>query len=261
MSQSTAAPRSGRQALSRRTGVMVAHQPAYLPWAGYFTRLLDVDRMVLLTNVAYAIRGWQNRNWIADRHGRALRLSVPVRHETRNGPIDQVETAGGAWAERHWATIRGAYARAPHFERYASRLEAAYEQTARSTRLVEVNVALLSVLLDALELPVELIDACELAPVGGKTRMLISLCERLGATTLRVGTGSLGYLDRAAVQAAGLQVEVASYRPVAPRLGLSPHQPVSVLDALCYHGPDTLAVLARGARLMVLHQLADGPVG
>ncbi|MFE6385248.1 WbqC family protein [Nocardiopsis dassonvillei] len=66
--------------MSHRSAVLVAHQPAHPPWGSYFSRLLNVDELVLLDHVQFIGHGPQLRNVIrAPRRGRRLRLTVPIR--------------------------------------------------------------------------------------------------------------------------------------------------------------------------------------
>lgn len=50
--------------MSHRSAVLVAHQPAYLPWDSYFSRPLDGDEVVLLDHARFVGRGPQPRNVI-----------------------------------------------------------------------------------------------------------------------------------------------------------------------------------------------------
>lgn len=127
--------------------VLVAHQPAYLPWPGYVTRLLDprVERLVLLDHVQFSQRGWQNRNTVADRRGRPTLLTVPVRH--RHGQsILATPIAGTEWARRHWRTLSQHYGNAQYWPQFSDRLAAIYHTPWES--LTDLNTALTAVLLD-----------------------------------------------------------------------------------------------------------------
>ncbi len=83
--------------------VLAGHQPAYLPWPGYLSRLLDVDRFLLLDHVQYS-RGWQHRNYIAGPRGQR-RLTVPVTHRFGQR-IDQARIADDVWRGRHWRILQ-----------------------------------------------------------------------------------------------------------------------------------------------------------
>jgi hypothetical protein len=234
--------------MARRDTVLVAHQPAYLPWCGYFSRLLDTDRLVLLDHVQFAERGYQNRNYIRVPGGGRLRLTVPVRRRFGQ-PISDVQIdSGQPWAEKHWRSLTQAYSRAPHWDDCASRLQPVYAK--HWTRLADLNTALTRVLLDALGLPVTLLRSSALSPSGARTGMLIDLCRKTGASVLRTGTGATRYLDRAQLDAAGISIEVATYDCPAYPQGHGPFTPqLSALDLIANTGPAAAEVLQAGGTL------------
>ncbi|MCB5908099.1 WbqC family protein [Streptomyces pinistramenti] len=227
--------------------VLVAHQPAYLPWPGYFSRLLDgVDELVLLDHVQFSERGWQHRNLVRNPAGpQPLRLTVPVRRRFGQS-ITDVEVADEPWAARHWRTLTQTYARAPYWGDHRSALQHLYERPWQ--RLAELNHALLQLLLDAFRLPVQLVNSSALRPRGGQTAMLVDLCHRRDATVLRVGTGAAAYLDHPLLAEHRIRVETATY--THPRYGSARGwmPGLSALDLLLHEGPNAPSILRAGAR-------------
>jgi WbqC-like protein family len=234
--------------MTPRTDVLVAQQPAYLPWPGFFSRLLDVSRLVLLDHVQYTSGGWQNRNFVRGRDGRKVRLTVPVRHRFGQA-IGQVRIAEERWRACHWRTLTQCYSRASYWARWEHRLHEVYARPWE--RLADLNQALIRLLLDALELKVEVVPSSDLAPTGAKTAMLIDLCRRTQAQVLRVGAGAAdGYLAPELLDDAGIAVEVATYSHPPYDQGPGPFTPgLSVLDLVLRFGPQARNVLANGAHL------------
>lgn len=229
--------------------LLVAHQPAYLPWQGYFARLLDADRLVLLDHVQFSERGRQHRNWIRAHDGGRQLLSIPVRRSGRFGQaIRHVEIADPRWAGRHWRTIEQVYRRARYFDLIADELRALYNQSWKT--LAEVNTSMLHLLLRALGLSVCLEYSSTIAPAGQKTTMLIDLCRRSGASVLRVGTGASRYLDAQQLAESGIQVEIIRYtHPSYDQGGRAFVPGLATLDLLSHQGPHARDVLAAGTRL------------
>jgi hypothetical protein len=227
--------------------VLVAHQPAYLPWPGYFSRLLDVRRLVLLDHVQYAERGWQNRNYIRGPHGARLLMTVPVRRRFGQ-PIHQVRIAEDRWRARHWRTLSQSYARAPYWPRWEPRLHAIYGRSWE--RLIDLDEALVRMLLDGFGLDVGMVRSTTLDPSGHRTGALADLCRRTGTQVLRVGTGAVGYLDADLLRRVGITVEVATYSCPSYDQGPGLFTPgLSALDLLLNCGPDARAVLAEGTEI------------
>ena len=66
-------------------------QPTYLPWIGYFALMNYVDKFVILDNVQFNKRSWQQRNKILSSTG-PIWLSVPVfTKNNKNQLINDVE--------------------------------------------------------------------------------------------------------------------------------------------------------------------------
>ncbi|MCC2275461.1 WbqC family protein [Streptomyces sp. ET3-23] len=224
--------------------VLVAHQPAYLPWSGYFSRLIDAEELVLLDHVQFTERGWQNRNHIRGPAG-PVRLTVPVRRQFGQS-ITDTQIADDGWAERHWRSLAQTYTRAPFWQTHRGALEAVYRTP--WTRLAALNEALIRLMLDAFGLPLPMVRSSDIGPAGRGTEMLIDLCGRRGATRLRVGTGALAYLDHDLLARRGITVEIATYAhaPYGSSRGWRPG--LSAVDLLLHEGPGALAVLRAGAR-------------
>ena len=224
--------------------VLVAHQPAYLPWPGYFTRLSGTQRLVVLDHVQFSERGWQNRNTVADRRGAPVRLTVPVQR-SHGQRLADTRIAGTDWAARHWRTLSQCYGKAPYWPQWTEQLAAIYHT--RWVYLADLNDALTRLLLEGLEVNVEIIRSSTLDLTTSKTPMLLQLCEITGCRVLRVGSGALAYLDHNALCEAGIELEVATYKPVGP---LEPRGAGSLLDTLLRHGPASRELVQAGAHIM-----------
>jgi hypothetical protein len=234
--------------------VLVAHQPAYAPWPGYFSRLLDGSDLVLLDHVAFSKGGWQNRNYIAGAKGGRLRLTVPVR-APHGQPIRAVQVADPGFASRHWRTLRDTYGRAPYWPDWEPLLAPLYARTWKS--LASLNEELTRLMLDGVGIRAAVLRSSEIRPAGAKTEMLADLAIRTGAGVLRVGEGAHSYLDTGLLAARGIRVEVATYRyPEGHEPGGGP---LSVLDLLLRHGPQAHRLLQAGAAIRPLTPAEAGP--
>ncbi|RKS07036.1 WbqC-like protein [Nocardiopsis sp. Huas11] len=241
--------------MSGRPAVLVAHQPAYLPWGGYFSRLLDVDELVLLDHVQFVERGPQRRNVIRAPRGGPLRLTVPVLRGFGQ-PINRVRIAEGPWAARHWRSITDSYRRAPYWELYAESLHEIYHRP--WTRLAELNTALIHLVLEALGMRVTLTSSSRLRPRDTRTQMLLDLARMKGATRLRVGPSGPSYLDRDLIARAGVDVEVATYTPPIYRQGRGDFTPgLAALGTLMWTGPAARELLADASVVRPLEEVVN----
>jgi hypothetical protein len=225
--------------------VLVAHQPAYLPWCGYFSRLADVSRLVLLDHVQFSERGRQHRNVILGTAGTPAWLTVPVLRRFGQ-PISEVRVDNARpWARTHWRTLRQAYGRAPYWDDYAGQLAALYGRP--WTWLTDLDIAMTRLLLDGFGLDVQVVRSTALRPAGARTGMLADLCRLTATRVLRVGTGATSYLDHAQLAATGISVEVTTYASPPYPQRWQPFTPgLSALDLLLNCGPRAAGILRAG---------------
>ena len=86
-------------------------QPTYLPWAGYFNLMTEVDLFIYLDDAQFERSSWQNRNRVLV-EGRSAWLTVPVVRGFLGAPIDRVRLDDRLpWRKKHGALLRQAYAR------------------------------------------------------------------------------------------------------------------------------------------------------
>src|SRR5206468_6739176 len=114
-------------------------QSNYIPWKGYFDIIRRVDEFILFDSMQFTRRDWRNRNKVKTKDG-LLWLTIPVNVKGKYfQKINEVTVSDPGWAAQHWATVRLAYARAPHFADYAGTVEALYQEAAGLERLSDVN--------------------------------------------------------------------------------------------------------------------------
>lgn len=218
---------------------MAAHQPNYLPWAGFFRKMARCDVLVLLDSVQYARRSYTARCLVKQSDGAKHWLSVPVRKKGRYYQnISEVEVDNQeAWQHDHRATLESNYAKAPYFRRHGDLLELAYGK--RWERLCDLNLALIGHLADELGIKPRLVKQSELGLEARSTELLVAACRRLGADTYLTGPSGDRYLDKEAFDRAGIRLEVFRYWPEPyPQLWGEFMPGLSVIDLLFNCGPE-----------------------
>src|SRR5215467_2598883 len=104
--------------------IVTIHQPNYLPWSGFFHKMSQSDKFVLLDTVPFSKNSYQNRCKIKTPQGETW-LTIPVRTSGRFGQLTnevEVDPSSG-WTLRHWRTIEQNYRRAPYFRFIAEYFE------------------------------------------------------------------------------------------------------------------------------------------
>jgi hypothetical protein len=233
--------------------IVTIHQPHFLPWLGYLHRMAQADLFVLLDHVQFerANRAsYQNRTRFR-MDGEARWLTVPVVQRSHKESIHEKEIdnrgEGARWrGPSLYATLRHAYREAPYRDLYAPALKEIFE--APWARLIDLNLALLDVLRDALGIRTPLVRSSQLGVSGAKSELIIDICRAVGADTFLGGLGGTrSYLDRDAFERAGIRVLWQQFQhPTYSQCGPGPFMPgLSSVDLLFNCGPQSRAVALR----------------
>ncbi len=223
--------------------LVAIHQPTFLPWLGYFDRMIRADLFVLLDHVQFERRNYQNRTLIR-LEDQARWLTVPVvqvsqKERIVDKRVDNPEGEGPRWwGPNSFRTLCYAYRKAPFFETYAPRLREIFET--RWERLGDLNIAALELVRDALEIRTPMLRSSTLDAQGQRSVLLLDICRKVGATAFLGGMGgSRGYLEQEAFDAARMGVQWQQFRhPVYPQCGEAPFiLGLSALDLLFNCGP------------------------
>ena len=242
--------------------LVAIHQPNFMPWLGYFDRMIRADRFVLLDHVQFERRNYQNRCMIRLEDDTKW-LTVPVVQLSQKETIidkrvdNPVDFSGTRWwGPNHFQTLRYAYRKSPYFAYYAPKLQEILH--ARWDKLVELNIATLEFAREALAIDTPLVRSSTLGCHGQKSGLLLDICRRTGATAFLGGMGgSREYLDKEAFADAHMGVAWQQFsHPTYPQAGTAPFMKgLSVLDLLFNCGPAS-AEIARAAHEPVRELLA-----
>lgn len=226
-------------------------QPTYLPWMGYFALIDRVDRFVLLDDVQFAKRSWQQRNWIKTPMGR-MWLTVPVRVKDRFGQsITDVRISDPSFCIKHGRALQHNYSRAPHFEPHFRAISTALQELASSCRLVDLNIGLIRFFMDLLGIETPVVRSSSLAVDGVRSALLASICKAIGADTYMSATGSAAYMQEELHEFLDRDVEVVfhSYEhPTYAQLFPPFVAQASIVDLVFNEGPDARRVMQSGNR-------------
>jgi hypothetical protein len=213
--------------------IVSIHQPAYLPWLGYFDKIARADLFIWLDNVQFQKNSFQNRNKIMTKDGPTW-LTVPMRtsgalYET---PLKDVEIDNSKnWRAKHLASIRMNYAKAPRFNDCFPALSRFYEREWRTLDLLCFEMLGYFNTLLGVMTPIR--RASDMGADGAKSDLVLDLCKKAGATTYLSGALGRDYLDLASFAKAGIAVEFQDYKHPAYRQtypGFAPN--LAVVDLL-----------------------------
>lgn len=222
-------------------------QPTYLPWMGYFALIDQVDTFVILDDVEYNHRSWQQRNRVKTNNGITW-LTVPVITSGKSGQL--IKSAeinqNEKWEKSHFKTIKFNYASADYFDDIISPLKSVYNEDWEM--LLELNETLISLLSEKLGLHANFVRSSDLNADGSKAYRLVNICNEVGANEYLSPLGSKGYIEADnPFPKAGIDLLYQNFEhPTYSQLHGEFVSHMSAVDLLFNEGPRSLEVIRAG---------------
>lgn len=219
--------------------IVAIHQPQYLPWLGYFNKMMASDSFCYLDNVQYKKNEWQNRNRIKTVRSRQW-LTVPVQYRFPQKINEVTINNTVKWKRKHLQALITNYNKAPFFREYIGFFEDAYSKEWRF--LSELNVYLIEKIYNILNLNKKTaVLASDLNLSDDPTDRLIDICKALGGNTYLSGQDGVKYMNLERFKKRGVKVIVQNFKhPVYPQLFGGFQSPLSIVDLLFNCGPKSI---------------------
>lgn len=216
------------------------HQPNYLPWLGYFYKLLKADVFVFHDGVPFSRSSYTRRCRIPAARGSEEQewLSVPVQHAPEGTPIVNIKLDHSRdWYVKHLNKIRNTYASAGFYEEVFPLFKRSIDDVRKETDLTLLNIALIQRICIELEIEVKCVRSHEYGIQETGSALNLALAQTLGASTYLSGTGALEYEESVQFAKNNIAIAVAD---VKGWLEMNPYEqdsPVfngglSIVDAL-----------------------------
>lgn len=223
---------------------LTIHQPEHLPWLGFFHKIAMSDIYVVLDNVQYRRRYFQNRNRIRTRCGERY-VTTPVVKETRDDLLIKdvkIYRDDPGWKQKNIKSVMHAYSKAAYFKDYFEELRDIYLKDFDLLR--DLNLELIRYLARSLGIKTRIIMASSLSVGGAKGDLILNICEALKAPEYISGISGKDYLNMEDFNKAGISVTYQEFHhPVYKQL-YEPFLPrMSIIDLLFNHGNKSLGIL------------------
>jgi len=191
--------------------IAAIHQPNFIPWIGYFYKMIKCHRFVFLDDVQYVRRGYTNRAKIKTPEGEKW-LTVPVIKKGRyHQAVLEVELEpGDRWKKKILGNLHANYGKAPYFQTYFPALEDIVKR--EYAYLAGMNMELIRWMAGVFEIAVPLMKASELEGVSGQASdRLASICKAIGADRYLSGFGGQKYQEEEIFHQYGIRLEVYDF--------------------------------------------------
>lgn len=228
--------------------IVAIHQPNFLPWLGYFDKLLRSDLFVLFDDVQFPrgktfanrvqIKTPQGPNWI----------TVPVADKGELALIKDTRIAPNpSWKRKLLRTLEVSYAKAPYSKDYLPGLKEIIE--AATDKLCPLNCALLTWCVQQLGGRTQLVYSsalCKDQPAIEGNEKIRYLLKIMGATVYisGEGAGSRRYIEEEWFKQQGIQLEWQKFHhPQYPQLQGPFAEKLSIIDLIFNCGPHAPSIL------------------
>ena len=225
--------------------IVSIHQPNYIPWIGFFHKLLLSNTYVVFDDVQFP-RGkdYANRNQIKTNNGK-MWLTASVLGKKDLKPWNQIEINNNGWKAKHLKNIKSFYQKAPYFERYYPVLEKIYEQDHKL--LIDLNIDLIIGLLICIgkhDLNMVLSSSIK-TELTGLDKILYILKDQWATKYISGdGEGSKRYIDEQLFKDNNIELIWQEYKhPTYKQLHGEFIPYLSILDLLFNEGPNTKEII------------------
>jgi hypothetical protein len=223
------------------------NQPAFIPWGGFFARLMSSDRMVLLDDTLLA-RGFTfvNRNRLKGPGGE-IWITVPLKRKGRGAQkIKDLEIyEKDRWKKKFLATLRHYYGHSVYFEPLVEEIRRAVDKPGE--RFLDLTLALLKDLNANLGIDKKISLQSELEVSGKGTPLLVSLASKLRADEVILPHGSEKAVEGVLFERAGIKVRFLRFDPPQyPQFWGNFLANLSTFDLILCCGPAGRSIIEKG---------------
>ena len=216
--------------------VYSCHQPNFLPWIGYFNKILKSDCFVILDEVQYVKNSVANRNLIKTSNGSDY-ITVPVGKKVNNSSFftyREAEIADARWNVKALKTIHQNYSKSRFFEDFIGLIERIFEIKS----FCELNVTFIREMMNVFNIETQVLLMSDIIETSVKNNdLLIEIGTKIGGSIYLSGQGARKYNDIEKFKLNGINLEYQSYEPqVYEQMFLPFVSNLSILDLLFNEG-------------------------
>jgi hypothetical protein len=226
------------------------HQPDFMPWLGFFAKIMKSDVWVLLDHVENNPRDaafWGRRVKVA-LNGKAAWLSIPlVKEVNRIGvPISEMQISMDFskvdFSRKNLNLIEINYRKTPFFNQIYPLIESYF--LSDEPLLLNRNVGFIMAVFKMFEHQPKVIRSSELDCQERSNELLLEIIEKVGGTFYISGDGAGGYMNMDRFAEKSIGVEFNQFMPFDyAQLNTSEFLPgLSVIDILMNLGPEQTAL-------------------
>jgi len=209
-------------------------QPALFPWLGYFDIIKKSDIFVFFDNVKFEKRNWQMRNKIkvlTQNDESWIWINIPTKDVSQNTLIkDTLIDNTKDWKTKHLHMFHS------HYGKDVDNIQFVLDMYKKNwDKICDFNVEFISKCCNFLEIDTEVVKASNLDVEGKRSKLLLEICKKLGATEYLSGPTAKAYLenDKSIFDKEKIKISYHDYsHPIYKQKGKQFIEKLSILDLL-----------------------------
>ncbi len=226
--------------------ILSAHQVNFLPYLGFFDKMVKSTVFVLLDDVQFVHTGdlaWMNRNKIRTKDGWQY-ITVPVFVKGRHGQLlSEVQINDEHnWKRKMLGAFKQNYLKAPFFKTIYDKIEEGINKNFQ--KLIDLNIYFLDFIINYLHISTKIVLSSGLHIKSTKTQRLVDLCKMFRATKYISGIHGKEYLEMELFKQEGIEVIFQEFKAIEYKQqfdGFIPY--LSIIDAMFNLGQDSTGLI------------------
>ena len=218
--------------------ILTIHQPNYLPWLGFFHKIILSDVYVAFDDVQFEKNSFNNRNKIKVHNGWTW-LTIPI-ITSGQSKITMINNAkikqNSNWNKKHFKSIKFNYAKAEYYDEYINFFNEVYNKDWQT--LADLNIYILKWLFKKLNIRTDLVLSSEIKEkFGSKDDLVLSICNKFNTDIYISGPKGKDYINEEKFKTDDIKIHYHDYtHPKYSQLWESFLSHMSIIDLLFNHG-------------------------
>lgn len=239
------------QKTEKKLIVVSGHQPAYLPWLGFFHKMMLSDVFIIMDDVQFIRRGFIHKNFVKGPNGKIL-LSVPL--NIKNSPsgvikdtliLNDQKEADKNWNLQHWKTIVSCYSNTPYFKEHKDFFEHVYMDK-KWTHLSDLCNEILMYFVKNFSIKTDIKMGSSLGFKLKKSDLVLEHCLMFKATHCVTGMFGKDYIDIESFKKNNIKIYIQDYKHPEYKQRFGGFVPfMSAIDLLFNHGPESYDIIKK----------------
>lgn len=227
---------------------IASFQPTFLSYAGYFGLIDYVDKFVIMDNVQFAARGWQQRVLInVNNSPKYLTLPV-IKKKLRSQLICDTKIDNSSdYIKKHLLTIKHSYSKFPYFDKFYPEIEKIYKK--KFNKLIDLNLSLIFFICNILNIDKDkfiFLSDMKINDDAFKANLIYEICVNIEKTKEYIATeGAKMYLNNN--KKLNLEYDVKYFKYLYDTENISIYNKnkyhLSIIDLIFTHGEKTKNII------------------